>query len=432
MGHNNGLGSRAILPGIMTGPQPVFPSFSAPPHSKPASLMKQAIELEQQYVVHAYNRPPFVLSDGKGVWLQDSDGNRYLDLVAGIAVNALGYGDPGIIRTLQEAARKPLHYSNLYHSQPMSELAARLVQLTPFADRVHFQNSGTECNEAAIKFARKWARTHFGEGKTDIISFSGAFHGRTMGSLAATPRPKYQDPFRPLMPGVRLAEFNNPDSLAATIDDGVCAVLVEPIQGEGGIHPATPAFMAALRELTHRHNALLIFDEVQCGVGRSGTFWAHEPYGVMPDMLCAAKPLAGGLPLGAVLVSQRVADVIHPGDHGTTFAGGPFVTAVANAVVERISQPAFLQHVQETGAYFQERLAELNSPHIREVRGKGLMIGVQLDMPAAPIVQAGYRHGLLLLNAGTDVLRLVPPLIIQRPEVDIAIERLAAILAASA
>ncbi len=296
MGHNNGLGSQTIFRGTMPGPWSAFPS-SLPLLSKPATLMKQAIELEQQYVVHAYNRPPFVLSDGEGVWLQDSDGNRYLDLVAGIAVNALGYGDPGIIRTLQEAARKPLHYSNLYHSQPMSELAARLVQLTPFADRVHFQNSGTECNEAAIKFARKWARTHFGEGKTDIISFSGAFHGRTMGSLAATPRPKYQDPFRPLMPGVRLAEFNNPDSLAATIDDGVCAVLVEPIQGEGGIHPATPAFMAALRELTHRHNALLIFDEVQCGVGRSGTFWAHEPYGIMPDILCAAKPLAGGLHL---------------------------------------------------------------------------------------------------------------------------------------
>ncbi|NOZ49887.1 MAG: aspartate aminotransferase family protein [Chloroflexi bacterium] len=394
--------------------------------------MNPTIQLEQQYLVHAYNRAPFVFTDGEGVWLQDDAGNRYLDLVAGIAVNALGYGDAELVQVMQAAASKPLHYSNLYHSQPMAQLAARLVQVTPFAERIHFQNSGTECNEAAIKFARKWARSHFGEGKTDIIAFSGAFHGRTMGALAATPRPKYQDPFRPLMPGVRLAEFNDPDSLAATIDDHVCAVIVEPVQGEGGIHPATPAFMSALRELCHRHNALLILDEVQCGVGRTGTFWAHETYGIMPDILCAAKPLAAGLPIGAVLTSGRVAEAIHPGDHGTTFAGGPFVTAVANVVVERVSQPAFLRHVSETGAYFQEKLQEINSPHIIEVRGKGLMLGVQLDMPTAPIIQAGYQHGLLLLNAGADVLRLIPPLIISRDEVDIAVERLTAILTKSA
>ncbi|NOZ71489.1 MAG: aspartate aminotransferase family protein [Chloroflexi bacterium] len=391
--------------------------------------MNPTIQLEQQYLVQAYKRPPFVLSDGEGVWLQDDAGQRYLDLVAGIAVSALGYGDPELVQALQAAATKPLHYSNLYHNQPMAQLAAQLVDITPFADRIHFQNSGSECNEAAFKFARKWARTHYGEGKSDIISFTGAFHGRTMGALAATPRPKYQDPFRPLMPGVRLAEFNNPDSLAATIDDHVCAVIVEPVQGEGGIHPATPEFMTALRDLTHRHNALLILDEVQCGVGRTGTFWAHEPYGILPDILCAAKPLAAGLPIGVVLTTNRVAEVIHPGDHGTTFAGGPFVTAAAQVVVKRVSQPDFLQHVRETGAYFQEKLQEINSPHILEVRGKGLMLGVQLDIPAAPIVQAGYQHGLLLLNAGADVLRLVPPLIISTDEIDIAIERLSAILA---
>lgn len=391
--------------------------------------MNPTIQLEQQYLVQAYKRPPFVLSDGEGVWLQDDAGQRYLDLVAGIAVSALGYGDPELVQALQTAATKPLHYSNLYHNQPMAQLAAQLVDITPFADRIHFQNSGSECNEAAFKFSRKWARTHYGEGKSDIISFTGAFHGRTMGALAATPRPKYQDPFRPLMPGVRLAEFNNPDSLAATIDDHVCAVIVEPVQGEGGIHPATPEFMTALRDLTHRHNALLILDEVQCGVGRTGTFWAHEPYGILPDILCAAKPLAAGLPIGVVLTTNRVAEVIHPGDHGTTFAGGPFVTAAAQVVVNRVSQPDFLQHVRETGAYFQEKLQEINSPHIIEVRGKGLMLGVQLDIPAAPIVQAGFQHGLLLLNAGADVLRLVPPLIISSDEIDIAIERLSAILA---
>ena len=387
------------------------------------------IELEQKYVVHAYNRPPFVLVDGEGVWLEDSDGNRYLDLVAGIAVSALGYGDAEIAETICEAGKKPLHYSNLYHNEPMSRLAAKLVEITAFAERVHFQNSGTESTEAAMKFARKFARTHFGEGKTTIVAFTGAFHGRTMGALAATPREKYQKPFAPLMPGVRFAEYNNIDSAIAAIDDTVCGVIIEPIQGEGGIHPAEGEFMAALREVTREHDALLIFDEVQCGVGRTGAFWAHEHYGVLPDILCSAKPLANGLPIGAVLVTERVAEVIHPGDHGTTFAGGPFVTSVANVVVDRISDPAFLQRVQEKGAYFKERLESLDNPHIVEVRGRGLMLGVQLDMPAGPVVQAGYKHGLLLLNAGADVLRLVPPLIISNDEIDIAIDRLAAVLA---
>lgn len=390
--------------------------------------MNPIIELDRQYLVPAYARAPFVLAGGEGVWVEDSDGRRYLDLVAGIAVNALGYGDPEIVAALQEAATKPLHFSNLYLNEPMARLAARLVEITSFADRVHFQNSGTESNEAAIKFARKWAREHFGEGKTDVVAFSGGFHGRTMGALALTPRPKYQDPFRPLMPGARIATFGDLDSAAQAIDDSVCAVVVETVQGEGGIHPATNEFLVGLRELAHRHNALLILDEVQCGVGRTGTFWAYEPYGILPDILCAAKPLAAGLPIGAVLVTDRVAQVIHAGDHGTTFAGGPFVSAVADVVVRRVSDPAFLRHVQETGAYFKERLEEINSPHITGVRGRGLMLGVQLDIPAAPIIQAGYRHGLLLLNAGPDVLRLVPPLIITPAEVDIAVERLAAVL----
>ncbi|RME85456.1 MAG: aminotransferase class III-fold pyridoxal phosphate-dependent enzyme, partial [Caldilineae bacterium] len=230
------------------------------------------------------------------------------------------------------------------------------------------------------------------------------------------------------MPGVRFAEFNNIDSLAEQMDEHVCAVIVEPVQGEGGIHPASNEFMVALRELSQKHNALLILDEVQCGVGRTGTFWAHEQYGILPDILCAAKPLANGLPIGAVLVTERVAEVIQPGDHGTTFAGGPFVTAVANVVVRRISDPDFLAHVRETGAYFKERLEEINSPHIQEVRGRGLMLGVQLDIEALPIIRKGYEHGILLLNAGPNVLRLIPPLIISRAEVDLAVERIAAIL----
>lgn len=390
--------------------------------------MDSIIDLDRTYLVPAYARAPFVLSGGEGVWVEDSDGNRYLDLVAGIAVNALGYGDPEITAAIQEAAAKPLHFSNLYLNAPMAQLAARLVGVTAFADRVHFQNSGAESNEAAIKFARKWARENFGDDKSDVLAFSGGFHGRTMGALALTPRPKYQDPFRPLMPGARIAAFNDLDSAAKSIDDNVCAIVVETVQGEGGIHPATNEFLVGLRELAHQHNALLVLDEVQCGVGRTGTFWAYEPYGILPDILCAAKPLAAGLPIGAVLVTDRVAQAIHAGDHGTTFAGGPFVSAVADVVVRRVSQPSFLRHVQETGAYFKERLEEINSAHITQVRGRGLMLGVQLDIPAAPVIQAGYRHGLLLLNAGPDVLRLVPPLVITPAEVDIAVERLAEVL----
>jgi acetylornithine/N-succinyldiaminopimelate aminotransferase len=388
-----------------------------------------AIQLEQNYLVQAYARPPLVLTHGQGVWLQDAEGRRYLDLVAGIAVSALGYGDAEIIETICQAGQKPLHYSNLYHNEPMARLAARLVALTPFAQRVHFQNSGTESTEAAMKFARKYARTHFGQDKSNILAFSGAFHGRTMGALAATPREKYQKPYEPLMPGVRFARYNDIDSARAAMDDSICAVIVEPLQGEGGIHPAQEGFLAALQDLAHQHNALLIFDEVQCGVGRTGHFWAHQHDAVQPDILCAAKPLANGLPMGAVLVTQAVADVIHPGDHGTTFAGGPFVSSVANVVVNRIGNPDFLAHVQATGAYFKEQLQALSSPHIVQVRGRGLMLGVQLDMPAGPVVQAGYHHGLLLLNAGADVLRLVPPLIITKNDIDIAIQRLAAVLA---
>ncbi len=390
--------------------------------------MNRTIELEQQNVVQAYARPPFVLEDGEGVWLKDSNGKQYLDMVSGIAVNALGYGDPEIADTLRDQATKPFHYSNLYHSEPMTRLAARLVDATPFADRVHFQNSGSESNEAAIKFARKWARIHYGEGKTNIVAFSGAFHGRTMGALALTPRPKYQEPFKPLMPGVRLAEFNNLESAAEAIDDSVCAVILEPVQGEGGIYPASNEFMVAVRELTRNHNALMILDEIQCGVGRTGTFWAYEPYGILPDVLCAAKPLAAGLPIGAVLVTERVADIIHPGDHGATFAGGPLVTSIADVVVRRVSDSDFLTHVQETGAYLKERLQEINSPHIQGVRGRGLMLGVQLDIPVLPLVQAGYEHGILLLNAGCDVLRLIPPLIVTKAEVDLAVDRIATLL----
>ena len=388
---------------------------------------RQVIEAEARYLVPTYPRPPFVLTRGEGVYLYDSEGRRYTDWVAGIAVNALGYGDPEIVATLQEAAAGLIHVSNLYHTAPHVALAEALVQHS-FADRVYFANSGTEAVEAAIKFSRKWARTHFGPGKTQIVAFTGSFHGRTMGALALTAREKYQAPFRPLMPDVVFARFNDLASAEAAIGPRTAAVIVEPVQGEGGIHPADDAFLQGLRELCDRHGAALIFDEIQCGLGRTGTLWAHEPSGVRPDLMTLAKPLGGGLPIGATLVTEAIAEVIGPGDHGSTFAAGPLVTAVALRVFQRIADPAFLASVREKGEALVRRLREAQLPHVVEVRGRGLMLGLELTVSAKKVVERGYEAGLLLVNAGDTVLRLIPPLIIGQEQVDELLEKLPRIL----
>ncbi len=299
------------------------------------------IDLEQQHVAQTYVRPPFVLTRGEGMTVYDSDGKAYLDFVAGIAVNALGYGDAELEGAITSALAGGLIYvSNLYHTAPHAELAAMLCEKS-FADRVYFCNSGAEANEAAIKFARKVAYVAGETERTDIVAFTGAFHGRTMGTLALTPREHYQTPFQPLMPGAVLAEFNNLDSAKAAIGPTTAAVFVEPIQGEGGIRPADEAFLRGLREICDETGALLIFDEVQCGVGRSGTLWAYEQYGVEPDIMTLAKPLAGGLPIGAALMTEAVGSALKPGDHASTFAGGLVVTSAAKVVLQRISQPEF-------------------------------------------------------------------------------------------
>ncbi len=391
--------------------------------------MKQTvIDLEQSHVVQSYVRPPFVLERGEGVTLYDTEGNAYLDFVAGIAVNSLGYGDPDVEAAMNQALSKGvLHVSNLYHTAPHAELAALLCEKS-FADRVLFCNSGAEANEGAIKFARKAAYEKGKTDKTEIVSFTNAFHGRTMGALAVTPKDKYQKPFAPLMPGAVLAEFNNIDSAKAAIGSKTAGVIVEPVQGEGGVNPATPEFLQAVRDLCNEHDAVLIFDEIQCGLGRTGTLWAYEQYGVTPDIMTLAKPLAAGLPMGAVLCTETVASAIKPGDHGSTFAGGLLVAGVAQTVVNKVSQPDFLAHVQEVGDYLQERLSELNSPLIKEVRGRGLMVGVELTVPAGPLVKEGFNRGLLMVNAGDNVLRFVPPLIIEKQHVDTLVEKLTVIL----
>lgn len=383
--------------------------------------------LGQAHLVQTYGRPPFILSHGEGTTLYDTTGKAYQDWVAGIAVNALGYADPDVTAAIQAASAGLLHVSNLYNTAPHIELAALLCEVS-FADRVFFSNSGTEANEGAIKFARKVAYANGQPEKTEIVSFTEAFHGRTLGSLALTPKEKYQAPFRPLLPGAVFATFNDVESAKAAITAKTAAVIVEPLQGEGGIHAATPEFLQALRDLCDEHGALLIFDEIQCGVGRTGKLWAYEHYDITPDIMTLAKPLAGGLPIGAILTTEAVASTLKPGDHGSTFAGGPFVTAVANVVLNKIRQPAFLQSVSEVGEYLMERLAEINSPLIKDVRGKGLMQGVELTVSAGPLIQAGYEKGLLLVNAGDNVLRLIPPLIVQKTDVDNLITTLSEIL----
>jgi acetylornithine/N-succinyldiaminopimelate aminotransferase len=389
---------------------------------------QEIIDLEHENVLGVYGRPAFVLERGEGCTLYDTEGKAYLDCVAGIAVNALGYNDPGVNRAMQEAgATGMLHVSNLYTTAPQARLAALLCE-TSFADKVHFSLSGADANEGAFKFARRYAREHGHDEKYHILAFSNAFHGRLFGSLAATPRPKYQDPFLPLMPGVRFAEFNDIESAREQMDENVCAIIVEPIQGEGGIYPASQLFLQGLRELADEYDALLIFDEVQCGVGRTGHLWAYQGYGVEPDILTAAKPLAGGLPIGAILMRQKVADAMHPGDHASTFAGNPFTTHVAHHVVDRIADPAFLADVQAKGDLLVDLLEELNSPHILEVRGEGLMVGVQMDIDAAPIMSAAYDRGLLVLIAGPNVLRFVPPLVISEDEIKQAVATVGEIL----
>jgi acetylornithine/N-succinyldiaminopimelate aminotransferase len=387
------------------------------------------IDLEQKYVLHTYNRPQFVLVRGEGAQVFDSEGRAYLDGVSGIAVNALGYRDPQVVATIQAAAEGLIHVSNLYHTQPHALLARSLVE-SSFADRVFYCNSGAEAVEGALKFARKVAqqRSANGQDKTHIVAFTNSFHGRTMGALSTTATEKYRVPFEPLIPGVHFVSFNDLAAAEAAITDQVCAVIVEPVQGEGGINLAAPGFLEGIRAACDRTGALLIFDEIQCGLGRAGHLWAHQTYSVSPDLMTLAKPLAGGLPMGAILMTQAVAGVIGPGDHGSTFAAGPLVCQVAQVVLDRVSDPDFLAAVREKGQYLGRRLSALveSQPLALEARGIGLMWGVQCQVEAAPIIEAGYQHGILVCLAGPNVVRLLPPLTITQSELDELVDRLEA------
>jgi acetylornithine/N-succinyldiaminopimelate aminotransferase len=375
-----------------------------------------------------YKRAPGQFVDGQGVHLIDADGKRYLDFVSGIAVNALGYGDVGLRQAMHSAADGLIHVSNLYATEPGERLAATLVEKS-FADKVFFCNSGAEANEGAFKFARRWARTR-GDTKHEITALRGAFHGRLFGTLAATDRPSYRVPFRPLAGGIGIVERDIEDLEVALNAETAAAVILEPIQGEGGVRVMDAGFVREVRALTKERDVALIFDEIQCGLGRTGTLFAYEQFGVEPDMLTLAKPIAGGLPMGAILMTEEIASTIKPGDHGTTFGGGPFVASVANHVLERVSDPAMLRHVSENGAWFGKQLQDIaqRTGRIRAVRGMGYMWGIDVMGTAAHVVNEAFAAGLLTCSAGEYTVRLLPPLVATRDELALGLGILEEIL----
>jgi acetylornithine aminotransferase/acetylornithine/N-succinyldiaminopimelate aminotransferase len=385
---------------------------------------------ESRLLLSTYDRNPLLFVGGAGVHIIDESGEKYLDLLSGIGVNALGYGHPVIEEAIVRQSRKLIHTSNLYFHEGQAELALRLTELTGL-DRAFFSNSGTEAWEAALKLARAHAGILRSEGKqigTKFLALEQSFHGRTFGSMATTYKAKYREPFAPVMPGVEFVRFNDIADLRAKFSSEVCAILLEAVQGEGGVRPLTQEFFAETRALTSSTGALLIADEIQSGMGRTGKWCAYEHYGVMPDITTLAKPLAGGIPMGAVLCTEEVSRAFHPGQHGTTFGGGPLACAVAIAVIDHIENENLLDHVAQVGDYFQQQLRSLAARHsaIVDVRGKGLMVAAELDSAALAklaVVEMLKRH--ILINCTSDtVLRFLPPFILQRAHVDTAIAAL--------
>jgi len=391
-----------------------------------AASSTEVQELAERSLLNNYGKRSLVFTHGEGHWLFEADGKKYLDFTAGIAVNCLGHSDEGWVKAVSTQAGLLCHTSNLYLNNHQVSLGAKLVELS-FADKAFFCNSGTEANEAAIKFARKF---HFAAGKPreKFVAFENAFHGRTMGALALTWKEGYKAPFQPIMPSVDFLKFNEVEGLTA-IDESTCAVFVEPMQGEGGVVPATAEFMTALRQRCDEVGALLIFDEVQCGLGRTGKLFGHELTGVKPDLMTLAKPLAGGLPIGAVLLTEKVAACVQPGDHGSTFAGAPLVCAAANYTLGRVSDQAFLENVEEMGQRLRTGLQRLAEPRGFTVRGQGLLNGVVFSSAAGcgAVQKAAQEAGLLVLTAGAgNVLRIAPALNVGPAEIDEALEKLEA------
>ena len=387
---------------------------------------QEYINTAENELLHTYNRFPLVLDHGEGVHLYDTDGKEYLDFAAGIAVCALGYGNRAYTEALKKQVDTLLHTSNLYYNVPVIEAAKKALAASQM-DRIFFTNSGTEAIEGAIKAAKKYAYTRDGHAGHEIIAMQHSFHGRSLGALSVTGNAHYQEPFEPLMPGVRFAEFNNLDSVKAQITDKTCAILMETVQGEGGIYPAEKAFLEGVRALCDENDILLILDEIQCGMGRTGQMFAWQNYGVKPDIMTCAKALGCGVPVGAFFMTQRVADKsLAPGDHGTTYGGNPFVGAAVSAVFDQFEELQILSHVNEVAPYLAEKLDALVKKYdfLTAHRGMGLMRGLVCTLPVGQVASKALENGLIVITAGSDVLRFVPPLVITKDDVDEMILRL--------
>ena len=387
---------------------------------------QEYINTAENELLHTYNRFPLVLDHGEGVHLYDTDGKEYLDFAAGIAVCALGYGNRAYTEALKKQVDTLLHTSNLYYNVPVIEAAKKALAASQM-DRIFFTNSGTEAIEGAIKAAKKYAYTRDGHAGHEIIAMQHSFHGRSLGALSVTGNAHYQEPFEPLMPGVRFAEFNNLDSVKAQITDKTCAILMETVQGEGGIYPAEKAFLEGVRALCDENDILLILDEIQCGMGRTGQMFAWQNYGVKPDIMTCAKALGCGVPVGALFMTQRVADKsLAPGDHGTTYGGNPFVGAAVSAVFDQFEELQILSHVNEVAPYLAEKLDALVKKYdfLTAHRGMGLMRGLVCTLPVGQVASKALENGLIVITAGSDVLRFVPPLVITKDDVDEMILRL--------
>jgi acetylornithine aminotransferase/acetylornithine/N-succinyldiaminopimelate aminotransferase len=380
---------------------------------------KEIMEKGKKYVMNTYGRFPLALVKGNGAKAWDADGKEYLDFVGGLAVNSLGHCHPKVVAAIKSQAETMLHCSNLYWIEPQVELAELLVENSDM-DKVFFANSGAEANEGAIKLARKYAKKHLGEDKYELITMQKSFHGRTLATLTATGQDKFHKGYAPLPAGFRYVPFNDLDALAEAIGPHTCGVMLEPVQGEGGVYAVEQEYLAGVADICRSKGLLLIFDEIQCGLGRTGKFFAYQHYGVAPDILTLAKALGGGVPIGALLATESVAAAFQPGDHASTFGGNPLATAAGVAAVRVLLEEGLVEMAEAAGQYLKSKLAELQTEIkiIKEVRGLGLLIGVELEREVAPIIASCHERGLLLSSAGPQVLRVLPPLNVTMEEID--------------
>jgi acetylornithine/N-succinyldiaminopimelate aminotransferase len=385
--------------------------------------------LEQKYLLQTYARYPLVIARGKGVYVYDAEGNKYLDLVGGLGVNALGYAHPRIVKVIREQAAKAIHISNLYYNEYQGQLAERLCKLSGL-DRAFFSNSGTEAMEGALKLARAAGHKASGDAKCKVVALAGSFHGRTFGALSMTGQDKYRAGFEPMLGGVQFVALNDVGGMKAAVDADTCAIVLEPIQGEGGVRECSREFLQSARDAADRHNAVLIFDEIQCGLGRTGTLFAFQHFGVTPDIVAIAKPLAAGIPLGAFLVREKYASAIGVGKHGTTFGGGPLACRTALEYLSVIEGENLMERVRTVGAYLNSELAALaaKSKVAREARGVGLMQALELTIPARPLVERAMAEGVLINSTQDTVLRFLPPFLLEEKHVDKAIRVLRKLL----